>query len=147
MNSTFWTHPVLLRVAAVIAALFGLMTIREGGAVLFVDGAARLAAGNYVPFVLWFNFLAGFAYVIAGVGLWFRRHWAARVALGIAVATLIVFAAFGWHIANGGMFETRTVVAMTLRSTIWFVIAAIGWYALIKKPAPSATAEDGGGVR
>lgn len=144
MNMTIRKHPVSLRVAAVIAALFGLMTIREGGAVLFVDGAARLAAGNYVPFVLWFNFLAGFAYVIAGVGLWFRRQRAARVALGIAVATLLVFAALGWHIANGGLFETRTVVAMTLRSTIWFVIAAIGWYALIKKRAPPPTAGDAG---
>lgn len=130
MKSTVWTHA--LRVAAVVAALFGLMTIREGGAVLFVDGAARLAAGDYVPFVLWFNFLAGFAYVVAGVGLWFRRPWAARVALGIAVATLLVFAAFGWHVASGGAFETRTVVAMTLRSTIWVVIATIGWRTSMK---------------
>ena len=130
MKSTVWTHA--LRVAAVVAALFGLMTIREGGAVLFVDGAARLAAGDYVPFVLWFNFLAGFAYVVAGVGLWFRRPWAARVALGIAVATLLVFAAFGWHVASGGAFETRTVVAMTLRSVIWLAIATIGWRTSMK---------------
>ena len=82
MKSTLWTRPVWLRIAAAIGAVFGLMTIREGGAVLFVDGAARVAAGDYVPFVLWFNFLAGFAYVVAGVGLWFRRPWAARVAIG-----------------------------------------------------------------
>jgi len=132
MKSIVWTHPMWLRVAAVVGVLFGFMTIREGGAVLFVDGAARLAAGDYVPFVLWFNFLAGFAYVVAGLGLWFRRQSAARVALGIAMMTLIVFAAFGWHAANGGAFETRTVVAMTLRSAIWLVIATIGWRALMK---------------
>jgi len=40
-----------IRIAGVIGALFGLMTLREGGAVLFVDGAARVAAGDYVPFV------------------------------------------------------------------------------------------------
>ena len=45
-----WMH-----VIALIAVAFGLLTIREGGAVLFVDGAARAAAGSYVPFVLWFN--------------------------------------------------------------------------------------------
>jgi len=50
-----------VRAAGIIGALFGLLTIREGGAVLFVDGAARVAAGDFVPFVLWFNFLAGFA--------------------------------------------------------------------------------------
>ncbi len=32
--------------------------------------AARVAAGNFVPFVVWFNFLAGFVYVAAGVELW-----------------------------------------------------------------------------
>lgn len=129
MKATFWTHPAWLRATAVIAVLFGLLTLREGGAVLFVNGADRLAAGNYVPFVLWFNFSAGFFYVVAGVGLWFRRTWAARVALWIAVATLIVFAAFGWHVVSGGAYETRTVVAMTVRSTVWLLIAAIGWRA------------------
>jgi hypothetical protein len=133
MKSTVWTLPAWLRVAAVIGALFGLLTIREGGAVLFGNDAARVAVGHYVPFVVWFNFLAGIVYVVAGVGLWLRRRWAARVALGIAVATLAVFAAFGVHAATGGAFETRTVIAMTLRSAVWFVIAAIGWRALTNK--------------
>ena len=66
---------IWMRVVSLIAIGFGLMTIWEGGAVLFVDGAARQAAGHYVPFVLWFNFLAGFAYIVAGVGLWMRRRW------------------------------------------------------------------------
>jgi len=61
---------------SLLAVGFGLLTLREGGAVLFVDGAARQAAGHYVPFVLWFNSLAGFAYIVAGVGLWMRRRWA-----------------------------------------------------------------------
>jgi hypothetical protein len=109
------------------------MTIREGGAVLFFDGPARLAAGHYVPFVLWFNFLAGFIYVAAGLGIWFQKTWAARLALAIAAATLLVFAAFGWHAASGGAYEARTVVAMTIRSTVWLVIAAIGWRVLSKE--------------
>ena len=47
----------VLKVLAAVAVAFGLMTLKEGGAVLFVDGAGRQAAGSYVPFVLWFNFL------------------------------------------------------------------------------------------
>jgi hypothetical protein len=46
-----------------VAIQFGLMTIKEGGAVLLGNEAAVAAAGNYVPFVLWFNFLSGFAYI------------------------------------------------------------------------------------
>jgi hypothetical protein len=125
-------NSVWLRVAGVIGALFGLLTIREGGAVIFVDGAARLAAGDYVPFVVWFNFLAGFAYVVAGLGLWFRQQWAAQLALGIVGATLFVFAALAFHAISGGAYEMRTVVAMTLRSTIWLIIATIGWRVLMK---------------
>jgi len=121
---------VWVRVAGLIGALFGLLTIREGAAVLFVDGAARVAAGDYVPFVLWFNFLAGFAYVVAGVGLLFGRRWAVRVALAIAAATLVVFVAFGAHVFGGGAFELRTVVAMMLRSVVWCSIAAISWRVL-----------------
>jgi hypothetical protein len=121
-----------IRIAGVIGALFGLMTLREGGAVLFVDGAARVAAGDYVPFVLWFNFLAGFAYVLAGTGLVFGRSWAGRVALVIAAATLGVFVAFGVHIVGDGAFEMRTVVAMTLRSVVWCSIAALSWRVLVK---------------
>ncbi len=124
---------VWLRVLGVVGILFGLMTLREGGAVLFVDGAAREAAGDYVPFVLWFNFLAGFAYVAAGIGLWLGRALAARVALGIGVATLLVFGALGVHIATDGAYETRTVVAMTLRSTIWLVIGTVAWRLLSRE--------------
>jgi len=122
----------LLRVLGVVGILFGLMTLREGGAVLFVDGAAREAAGDYVPFVLWFNFLAGFVYIAAGLGLWLGQAWGTRVALGIAVATFLVFGALGVYIASGGAFETRTVVAMTLRSTIWLIISFVAWRLLVR---------------
>lgn len=125
-ESNLRTHPAWMRIAGAIGGLFGLLTIREGGAVLFGNEAARLAAGDYVPFVVWFNFLAGFAYLVAGVGLWLRRRWAVAVAFGIAAATLVAFAALGVHAATGGAFEKRTVFAMTLRAVVWLAIAALG---------------------
>ena len=111
-----------LRWAALVAVLFGAATVASGGSVLFAAGAT--AAGNYVPFVVWFNFLAGFGYVAAGIGLWRHRRWAARLALALAVLTAFVFAAFGWHVAAGGAFEARTVAAMTLRTLFWAGVAA-----------------------
>ena len=118
---------ILIRAVSVVAVGFGLLTIKEGSAVLFGTGAARSAAGNYVPFVLWFNFLAGFAYVIAGVGLWLRRRWAVWLATAIAAATATVFAAFGVYIYTGGAYEMRTVIAMSFRTLVWVAIAAISW--------------------
>jgi hypothetical protein len=79
---------------AAIAVVFGLLTLKSGGSVLFIDGTDRLAAGNYVPFVLWFNFLAGFFYLIAGAGLWMQQHWALRLSIIIAISTLIVALAY-----------------------------------------------------
>lgn len=118
---------IWMRVISLVAIAFGLLTIREGGAVLFYDGAARAAAGNYVPFVLWFNFLAGFAYIVAGVGLWLHRRWATWLAVAIAVASALVFLAFGVHVVLGGAWERRTAAAMTLRTLVWAGIAAIAW--------------------
>lgn len=121
----------VLWIVSLVAVAFGLLTIKEGGTVLFGDDAARLAAGNYVPFVLWFNFVAGFAYVIAGVGLWFQKSCAAWLAVGIAAATLFMFILLGGYIYNGGAYELRTVIAMTLRSTVWLVVATVAWRGLI----------------
>ncbi len=128
-------HPVYLRVLAAIGILFGLATLRAGGGVLFGDDAARIAAGDYVVFVVWFNFLAGFAYIIAGTGLAFRQPWAVRMAWFIVLATLVVFVAFGMHVVAGGAFEPRTVGAMTLRSTVWLAIWIISWGILRKEPS------------
>lgn len=119
---------------AVLALAFGLLTLQQGGSVLFGGAAARAAAGAYVPFVLWFNFCAGWAYVLAGVGLALRRRWAAALAALIAVATGLAFAALGVHIALGGAYETRTVAAMALRTTVWAVLAGLAFRYLGRPP-------------
>jgi len=108
-------------VAGGLAVAFGLATIVEGGSVLLGGPAARAEAGHVVPFVLAFNFAAGFVYVAAGAATLAGRAWAAWLALALASSTLLVFAAFGVHVSQGGEFEVRTVAAMTLRSAFWVV--------------------------
>ena len=115
------TRPRPLTVVAIIAIVFGLLTIVSGGRALF--GGADM--GAVVPFVLWFNFLAGFAYVVAGLGLWRQTGWATALAAGIALATAAVFAAFLWHVWTGAAYEARTMGAMGLRLAIWVTIAIV----------------------
>jgi hypothetical protein len=110
-----------LTIAAAVAAIFGLLTIVSGGRALF----GGVDMGAVVPFVLWFNFVAGFAYVLAGIGLWRRTNWAAMLSLAIAVTTADVFAAFLWHVGSGGAWEARTMGAMVLRTGVWIVIATL----------------------
>lgn len=118
-------------VSSMIAIVFGMLTLISGGEVLFIDGTGREAAGNYVTYVLWFNFLMGFIYITAGVGIWLRKQWAVYLSLIIATATLIMFAIFGANILLGGLFEQRTVGAMALRSSLWVVIALFAYFKLL----------------
>lgn len=109
-----------------VALAFGIATINSGGLVLFGNQAARDAAGNYMPFIVWFNFLAGFAYVAAAAGLARGRQWAGRLSLGIAAVTALVFLVFGLFVLVGEPFEMRTVGAMMLRTALW---TGVAWFA------------------
>ncbi|CAM5766301.1 MULTISPECIES: hypothetical protein [Hyphomicrobiales] len=110
-----------LTIAAAVAVIFGLLTIVSGARALF----GGVDMGAVVPFVLWFNFVAGFAYVLTGIGLWRGTNWAPMLSLGIAAATAAVFAAFLWHVGSGGAWEIRTMGAMILRTGIWIAIAIL----------------------
>jgi hypothetical protein len=74
---------------ALIAVAFGIVTIIVGGKTLFGGAEQRAAADNIVPFVLWFNFVAGFAYVIAGFGLFLWKRWAAQLSAAIIGRQLV----------------------------------------------------------
>ncbi len=116
------SYPFSLKLIAIVAIIFGVLTIRSGGMVLFSDGLARENAGHYVPFVLWFNFSAGFFYLLSAVLMFInpiRGFWLAVI---ITLSTLLIFALFGLHIMQGGLYETRTVYAMILRVVIWALI-------------------------
>lgn len=119
--------PLSLRIAGGFATAFGALTILSGGRALF--GGADM--GAVVPFVLWFNFLAGFAYVAAGIGLWIGHRWASRLSLLLFAATVAVFALFGLHVLSGGTYEARTVGAMVMRCAVWGIIA---WVAARHRP-------------
>jgi len=119
-----------LRLWAVAALVFGALTVASGGRALFGDAAARAAVGQAVGFVLWFNFLAGFAYLAVAVGLLRRQPWSAWGAAAIAGATALVALAFAVHVATGGAYEMRTVGALALRLLFWLALAQMARRAL-----------------
>ncbi len=123
---------IVIWILASIAVIFGVLTLIAGGQVLF-GGSLYQQSGNYVLFVVWFNFLAGFAYLIAGSGIWMRQGWAVWLSLAIAVATIIIFTAFGIHIFKGGGYEARTVGAMSLRSIVWILIFVFSYREMFRR--------------
>ncbi len=133
MSISTLQRSLLIKLFSLLAFGFGLLTVKEGGTVLFGDEEARVAAGSYVPFVLWFNFVAGFFYIAAGVGLWLQQRWAVWLAAVIAVTTALAFAALGMHIYSGEAYEQRTVVAMSLRTLVWVVITVVAAISLRRR--------------
>jgi hypothetical protein len=127
MNTHSTTHWM-----AIAAVAFGVVTVLSGGRALFGTLEARAALGNVVPFVLWFNFLIGFVYILAGAGLLRRRRWAVYLSLFVAISMTLVFAAFGIHVMNGGAYETRTVGALTIRALFWFAVTMVSMHAMKK---------------
>ena len=117
--------PPIFKILAVVAIAFGALTVFSGGRALFGGAQAQAAVGNAVSFVLWFNFLAGFVYVVTGYGLWTARGWARWVAIVLAASTALMAAAFGWHVMGGGAYEMRTVGEMVLRLVFWVVVAIV----------------------
>jgi hypothetical protein len=120
----------LLKVLAVVAIAFGALTVFSGGRALFGGVEARASVGNAVGFVLWFNFSAGFVYVLTGYGLLQGRRWVPRAASLLVLATALVAVAFGLHVMGGGAYELRTVGALALRLVFWVVVAFVAQRAL-----------------
>jgi len=119
---------------AITAIVFGGVTVLTGGRALFGNLESRAGFGNAVPFVLWFNFLAGFVYIVAGAGLLLCRRWAVYTSLFVAVSTIIVFVAFGVHVIGGGAFERRTIGALTIRSIFWITVTIVSIRAMKRTP-------------
>ncbi len=117
MNKT-----ITSRIIASIAIAWGIITLKAGGTTLFIP-EARAAAGDIVLFVLWINFLLGFAYITAGIGIFLKKPWAKTLSIAIAGITIVTYAAFGVNVALGGIYKIKTVKAMTVRSLGWVAIA------------------------
>lgn len=114
-----------LKLLGIIATIFGLLTLISGGQALFLGPERGVDMGQVVTPVLAFNFLAGFAYVAAGIGIWKGQRWAARLAAALAAMTIIMFTYLGVHILSGGAFELRTVIAMGFRTAFWAMVAFV----------------------
>jgi len=123
---------------AIAAIVFGVVTVFTGGRALFGSLESRADFGNAVPFVLWFNFLAGFVYIVAGAGLLMSRRWAVYASLFVAVSTILVFAAFGVHVLAGGAFERRTIGALTIRSFFWIAVTIVSMRTMKRDSIPDS---------
>lgn len=114
-------------------ALFGAITIFAGGSVLLDLFDMRKREGNYVPFVVWTNFICGFIYLVAAYGIYKMQRWAAYLLFLAAAILLLVFVEFIIHIQRGGLYEVKTVYAMSFRISATLMLAILTYLLLVKK--------------
>lgn len=107
---------------AILFFVFGIMTVASGGRSLFTEEGIA-TRGNIIPLVLWFNFIAGFFYLLAGLSILKMKPCVKRLSIFLASFSSIVMLYLAIHIYQGGFYEIKTVVAMSFRTFFWIAFA------------------------
>lgn len=103
-------------------ALFTAITLFLSTSVIWDLFGVRAQQGHYVPLVIWSNFLCGILYIIALIGLFFRKKW---TLIPLVVALFILIGAFVGlyiHISQDDPYETKTISALFLRIFLTLLI-------------------------
>ncbi|HLV43007.1 MAG TPA: hypothetical protein VKY37_12060 [Brumimicrobium sp.] len=119
--------------SALILLAFGMLTLFLSTSIIFDLFGIRAIEGNYVPLIVWANFLASMLYLIAAYGFFMERKWTVYV-LGTAYALLVLaFIYLILYINNGGVYEKKTIGAMTFRTSLTLFFTLLAYYLGKKK--------------
>lgn len=115
-------HRLSLRISALVAGIFGILTLIAGGRILLGLGEAGYTV---IRPVLLFNTVMGALYLLTAVLIVRSNERARPLALFIAATNVIVLLSILVMRATGGTVANETMGAMTLRSVVWVVIAVV----------------------
>jgi hypothetical protein len=109
---------------ALIAALFGLVTVFAGGRVLAgADPGYRV----FLPLLV-FNTVMGVIYVMAGLVTWRSIERGTHLAATIFGLNRLVLGAIGYLYATGSVVAVDSLRAMSLRTFVWLMLfLVLGW--------------------
>lgn len=105
--------------------LFGILTVFSGGKHLLLWNELQSEGKNFHLWILTFNFIAGFFYILVGIGLLREKHWSRILVYGIASATAVFYAVFIILVLNGSPYEKQTLYAMGFRTIFWIGAAVM----------------------
>lgn len=114
-------HPPRARLvtgAAIIAIIFGVITIAAGGSVLTGRDPGY---GVYIPLLI-FNTVMGFAYIGAGVLAWRSIRGGRRAAAAILLLNALVLIGIVYLNRSGAGVADDSVGAMGFRAGVWLVL-------------------------
>lgn len=117
---------------AVLTA-FALLTLFLSSSVIFDWFGIRAKEGNYVPFVVWTNFIVSWLYLLAAYGFIKLKKWAHKILVAAALILIIALIGLFFHIQNGGLYETKTIGALFFRTSLTLVFALLAYLRIVKK--------------
>ena len=124
---------IILKSSAIFLLLFGLISLFMTISIIFDLFNLRKSEGNYVLFIVYANLICAIIYVCAGYGFFKEKNWT-TIWLFVASCILIVaFIALLVFIFTGGIYEEKTIIAMTFRTFITLIFTGISWKYLSKK--------------
>ncbi|MGV8915283.1 MAG: hypothetical protein ACOH1X_07530 [Kaistella sp.] len=98
--------------------LFGAVTLFMSSSVLFDWFGIREKEGNFVPLIVWANWLCGILYLMAAFALWKNKLWAVKPLIISLIILILASVGLFVHINGGGLYETKTLGAMVFRLVI-----------------------------
>jgi hypothetical protein len=110
------------RLAALLAIIPGLLSIKEGGSLLL-----GLVTKDYIilPWLVWYNVVLGFVSVIVGIRLWRECDGVIKLATtilllhGLVLIILILLFVFKAPVS------LISIMAMLFRTTVWMAIMVL----------------------
>jgi hypothetical protein len=119
---------IILKISAVFLAFFGILSLFMTTSVIFDFFGIREKEGNYIPFVVYANFICSFIYLYCSYGLFTKNKYTTACLFVAAAILFIAYIGMIIHIQLGGAFELKTVKAMLARTSITIVLAGLSWY-------------------
>ncbi|MDC8001357.1 hypothetical protein POV26_09925 [Aequorivita todarodis] len=116
-----------------ILIVFALVTVFMSSSVLFDWFGIRAKEGNFVPFIVKTNLTMGIVYLIAAYGYIKSENWTLWLMLSTVLILIFAFVALFIHIQAGGLYETKTIAAMTFRIVFTILIAGLMHFTTIRK--------------
>lgn len=109
-------------------AIFGFATFFASSAILLDLFGVRETEGNYVPFIVFTNFIVSLLYLVAVYGFLKNKILAIKLLLASLVILIVAFAGLWVHIWSGGLYETKTIGAMAFRIIVTIGFAVVAYF-------------------
>jgi len=108
-------------VAALVAVLFGLLTVFAGGRVLLGSDPGYTV---FLPLLI-FNTTMGAVYIVTGVLIWRSVKQGMNGAAAIFFLNLVVLAIIVYLYKEGSSIAVDSLRAMSFRTIVWFILFVV----------------------